>query len=143
LTDEFVELSLVVEQTLDILYNHEIASFNDADLFHHVIEFARKRDMPIILKTISSQLIVHTNTPSLSNPVNSRYRIAIDLGDPELIIAVMRSKVGRVLDEPAPLDAFTPLFPTKPLSLGESTLTAEDKQYLKEAGVFKLGSWPC
>ena len=50
LTDEYVEHSQVVEATLDILYNSEITSFTDDNLYHHVIEFARKYDMSTIPK---------------------------------------------------------------------------------------------
>ena len=48
LTDTLVEMSLVVKAVLDILYDHEVISFKDNKLYHHVIEFARRYDMGII-----------------------------------------------------------------------------------------------
>ena len=137
LTDEFVELSLVVKATLDILYDHKITTFQDGNLYHHVIEFARKWDMPIVLETISTQLVVHANTASLSSYVNQMFRLAIDLGDCELITALMRAKEGNVwdvlLDQS---DTGSELFPVKPLSLGPPVLTPENEQYLIGGGVY-------
>jgi hypothetical protein len=143
LTDEFVELSLVVKAALDILYDHKVTSFKDGHLYHHVIEFARKWDMLIILETISARLVVHANTASLSSYVNEMFRLAIDLGDCELITALMRAKEGNVWDNlPEQSDTGSQLFPVKPLSLGPPVLTPENEQYLKGGGVYRLGSWP-
>jgi hypothetical protein len=79
LTDEFVEHSLVIKATLDILYDQEITSFKDDKPYHHVIEFARKYDMSSILKTISNQLRVHATSPDKAHCLRL-LRIAIDLG---------------------------------------------------------------
>ena len=71
------------------------------------------------------------------------FRLAIDLGDCELITALMRAKEGNIWDVlPEQSDNGTGLFPVKPLSLGPPVLTPENEQYLKGGGVYRLGSWP-
>jgi hypothetical protein len=100
LTDKPLELSLVVKATFDILYDREVASFKDANLYHQVIEFARKWDMPVILKTLSMQILVHTNSEGLDNCINQVFSLATDLGEPKLLTAIMRSKVGKAWGEP-------------------------------------------
>lgn len=100
LTDEFVEHSQVVEATLDILYNSEIASFKDDKLYHHVIEFARKYDMSTILKTISSQLRAHATSSDKGNTLRL-LRVAIDLGECDLITSIVRATCGHVWPKPS------------------------------------------
>ena len=95
LTDEFVEHSQVVEAALDILYNSEITSFKDDKLYHHVIEFARTYDMSTILKTISSQLRAHATSSDKGNTLRL-LRVAIDLGECDLITSIVRATCGHV-----------------------------------------------
>jgi hypothetical protein len=166
LTDEFVEHSLVVEATLDILYNSEITSFKEDRLYHHVIEFARKHDMPTILKTISNQLRVHATSPDKAHALRL-LRVAIDLGECDLITAMVRATSGHTWPKhPEPeLDfesirhrsrgkstpkPFKPpqcrdnssIFPEKNLTLLTPTTSAKSKEYIDGGKAFDLGAWP-
>ena len=144
LTDKPLELSLVVKATLDILYDREVASFKDANLYHQVIEFARKWDMPVILKTLLTQLLVHTNSEGLNSHINQFFSLATDLAEPKLLTAIMRSKVGRAWGDPIPNpeEGISRLFQEKSLSLGPPVLNEDTERCLKGAPCFKLGGWP-
>jgi hypothetical protein len=146
LTDKPLELSLVVKATLDILYDREVVSFKDANLYHQVIEFGRKWDMPVILKTLSMQILVHTNSEGLNSHINQFFSLATDLAEPKLLTAIMRSKVGRTWGGPAPNpeEGISRLFHQKSLShsLGPPVLNDDAERWLKGAPCFKLGGWP-
>jgi len=80
MTDPHVELSIVIKATLDILYDREVHSFSDDSLYQHVLEFARKWDMPIIIRTILKELRVHATSSKMDTTVNSMFRLALDIG---------------------------------------------------------------
>jgi hypothetical protein len=164
LTDEFVEHSLVIKATLDVLYDQEITSFKDDKLYHHVIEFARKYDMSSILKTISNQLRVHATSPDKAHCLRL-LRIAIDLGECDLMTAIVRATCGHVWPtyekpDPSPFQFGlgrrsdtkpTPLpkkrddrsiFPTKGLSLPSPNVSTASKEYIEGGKAFDLGTWP-
>jgi hypothetical protein len=162
LTDEFVEHSLVIKATL---YDQEITSFKDDKLFHHVIEFARKYDISSILKTISNQLRVHATSPDKAHCLRL-LRIAIDLGECDLMTAIVRATCGHVWPtyEKPELSPFqfelgrrrsnskrTPLpktredqsiFPPKSLSLPPPNVSTASKEYIEGGKAFDLGTWP-
>jgi hypothetical protein len=144
LTDTFVELSLVIWAVLDILYDQEVITFGDENLYHHVIEFARKYDMGIILKTISKEIRVHATSPDKGHDVLGLFRIAIDLGDYELMAAIVRAKgsyawplLGK--DQVPELGS---LFPSKNLTLPKTLIFGSAKEYVPGAKAFDLGGWP-
>ena len=169
LTDEFVEHSQVVEATLDILYDGDIKSFADDKLYHHVIEFARKYDIPIILKTISNQLRVHATLPDKSHCLRL-LRVAIDLGECDLMTAIVRATCGHVWPKITESDdddffsssslfnrisarphessgptinrEFESLFPAKKLDPSPPILSKASKEYITGGKAFDLGSWP-
>lgn len=165
LTDEFVEHSQVIEATLDILYNSEIKSFKDDKLYHQVIEFARKYEMPTILKSISNQLRVHATSPDKAHALRL-LRVAIDLGECELITAIVRATCGHVWPDDPKAGLFSvgilekqgkekkqpwvppqlrdtgSIFPQKILSLPPPNVSTKAKEYIQGGKAFDLGSWP-
>jgi hypothetical protein len=144
LTDTFVEMSLVVKAALDILYDQEVVSFKDDRLYHHVIEFARKYDMGIILKTISKEIRVHATSLDKSHHVLRLFRVAIDLGEYELITAIVRAKGNYAWPKPVKdqIPELGSLFPSKTLSLPKPFITGSAKEYVPGAKAFDLGGWP-
>jgi len=145
LTDSSVELSVVIWTVLDILYDQEVISFHDDKLYHHVIEFARKYDMGIILKTISKEIRVHATSPDKGHDVLGLFLIAINLGDYELIAAIVRAKGSHAWpllakkDRESELNA---LFPSSNLTLPKPLITGSTKEYVPGAKAFDLGGWP-
>jgi len=145
LTDTFVEVSLVVKAVLDILYDQEVISFNDDKLYHHVLEFARKYDMAIILKTISKEIRVHATSPDKGHDVLGLFRVAIDLGDYELMAAIVRAKgsyAWPLLADKDQVPELGSLFPSKNLTLPKPLITGSSKEYVPGAKAFDLGGWP-
>ena len=143
LTDEFVEMSPVVKAVLDILYDQEVSSFSDCRLYHHVIEFARKYDMAIVLKTISKEIRVHATSPGRGH-ILRLFRIAIDLGDYDLMTAVYKSNGSHAWPKHVNtgLTKSVSLFPDKHLTLPEPLIQGFTKEYVPRAKAFELGGWP-
>ena len=144
LTDTFVELSLVVKAVLDILYDQEMISFKDDKLYHHVIEFARKYDMGIILKTISKEVRVHATSPDKGHDVLGLFRVAIDLGDYDLMAAIVRAKGSYAWPKSTKdqVPELGSLFPSKNLALPKPLITGSSKEYVPGAKAFDIGGWP-
>jgi hypothetical protein len=147
LTDEFVEYSLVIQATLGLLYDREVACFKDDKLYHHVIEFARKYDMAIILKTISKELRVHATSPEKGVHVLQFLRLAIDLGGCDLITAIIRAKSThtwpqRARDPSTSKCGGHSIFPQRTLTLPEPVLTDLTQEFIPTPKPFDLGSWP-
>jgi hypothetical protein len=145
LSDPHVELSIVIKATLDILYGHEIDSFTDDKLYHHVIEFSRKWDMPIIIRTIIKELHVHASTSKTDTTAGRLFRLAIDVGDHD-VIAVMiergHDKGWPGIDGTLKSRISDGLLPIRNLTLAEPFLDDEAQRYLKLSPVFALGGWP-
>jgi hypothetical protein len=143
LSDPHVEHSIVIRATLDILYDHEIESFMDDKLYHHVIEFAQKWDMPIISRTIVTEFRSHANTPKMFSTINPMFRLSVDIGDHDLIAAMVRSCHGNkwLAAGVEPADS-SPHLPPLKLALDDPIVNFEAERYLKGAPVFHLGGWP-
>jgi len=147
LTDNYVEHSLVVHAILDIIYDREILSFKDDNIYHYVIEFARKWDIPTVLRTISKELLVHTHSLNMEKHLIKHLRLALDLGESDLITTIIKSQKrqtwmaagsgGFDLEENDALP-LPPKFPTLPIP----TLNGTTRQYLEGAQAFDLGGWP-
>lgn len=145
MTDPHVELSIVIKAALDILYDHEVCSFRDDTLYHHVVEFARKWDIPIIIKTIIKELHVHASTSRTDTTAGRMFRLAIDVGDHD-VIALMVER-GHDVGWPSTEGTHKPrtsdgLLPIRNLTLEEPILNFEARRYLKLSPVFPLGGWP-
>jgi hypothetical protein len=148
LTDPHVELGDVVEATLDILYDHDIPFIDQETLYHHVIDFARKWDMSIILSRISKQLRLHTISEEKGGRPLRLLRLAINLGDNEVIATIIKSSVqhawpaGGHGTRDAGSETGTGNLPWKSPTLPKPKLTGVTQDYLKGAPIFELGSWP-
>lgn len=144
LTDPRMEVSVVVEATLDILYNHEIVSFGNDMEYCCVVDFARKWDMASVLKTISIQLRLHSISPENGNRPLRLLRIAIALGETEPIATIIRSSCGKTW--PAASGRVEKQqgenLPYRPPSLPKPTLSDGTRGFLKGAPIFDLGGWP-
>jgi hypothetical protein len=144
LTDKRIEHSLVVEATLDILYNHEIISFANDMAYCCVVDFARKWDMAIVLKTISMQLRLHCITPQSGNRPLGLLRIAIALGETEPITTIIRYSCGKTWPAASGRSERQQgdHLPYKPPSLPRPMLSDGTSGFLKGAPIFDLGGWP-
>jgi hypothetical protein len=150
LSDEHVELSIVIKATLDILYDHEVPSFKDTKLYHHVIEFARKWDMPIVINTILKEMRIHASISKTDETMttNSMFSLAVDIGDHDVITFMVECGHGmgwasiEGQDEHEPSTKLSSRrLPNRKLTLGEPTLNFEARRYLKLAPVYSLGGW--
>jgi hypothetical protein len=86
LSDPHVEHSVVVKAALDIIYDRELDTSNIDKLrkvYMHVIEFARKWDIPSILKTIKTA--IRANSHPKDSHSSTLFSLAVELGDHDLI----------------------------------------------------------
>jgi len=148
LTDEFVEHSKVIKATLDILYDREVTSFRNERLYQHVIEFARKWEIPVVLKTISKELRLQANYPKAFKLIIRMFRLAINLGEHDVIIAVIKAWSGKSwgtntssssTSDSIPDNSF---FPATTPTLPEPTIEGALLKYIEGAPIFELGGWP-
>jgi hypothetical protein len=146
LTDPHVELGIVIEATLDILYDHDIPFIDQETLYHHVTDFARKWDMSIILSKLSKQLRLHAISEELGGRPLRLLRLAINLGDNEVIATIIQSSAqhGWPSGGHGKRDSGsgTGGLPWKSPTLPKPIITGVCADFLKGAPIFELGSWP-
>ena len=87
LTDERLENSLVIKKILDIIYNLDIGKLKkDQDMFvlRYVIDFAKKWEMEIVIKTIEKEMWRRVDSRSEKPHLFRHFLIALALGDHKL-----------------------------------------------------------
>jgi len=143
MTDPHVELSIVIKATLDILYDREVHSFSDDSLYQHVLEFARKWDMPIIIKTILKELRVHATSSKMDTTINSMFRLTLDIGDHDAIVSLVKACQGRVWTNRLDTSSGDSRFRSRrKLIFDQPSYNNETERYLKGSSFYESGSWP-
>ena len=147
LTDQFVEHSQVIKVTLNILYHRGITSFRNERLYQHVIEFARKWEIPVVLETISKELRLQANYPKAFKLIIRMFRLSINLGEHDVIIAVIKAWSGKSWGtNTSPSNSTNKpdhtFFPATTPTLPEPTIEGALLKYIEGAPIFELGGWP-
>jgi hypothetical protein len=143
LSDDTLESSVVLKAAFDILYDREVESFRNERLYRLVIEFARKWDIPAILKTISKEIRCHvSDSRSLSSPTRL-FRLAVDLGDINLMTTIVEAKhndtfgAGKPTPEPE-----QDRLPRRKLNMPKPSNSGVHQEYIAGGRKFDPGAWP-
>lgn len=94
LTDDRLENSKVVKRVLDIVYNLDIGkqkTDQDMYLLRYVIDFAKKWEMEIVIKTIQREMWRRIDSKSGNPDLFRHFLIALALGDTKLATSCYKS----------------------------------------------------
>jgi hypothetical protein len=148
LSDPHVEHGIVVKAALDIIYDRELDTSNIDKLrkvYIHVIEFARKWDIPSILRTIKTAIRASSH-PKDSHSF-SLFTLAVELGDHDLISITTNLLINRSWsskDSSDPTSAEIKALPVKELTFKDPTCAGSFDSplaYIKGAQSGDIGGW--
>jgi len=139
LSHQYVEHSLVVKAALDIIYDREIASFDECNTLLYVIEFARKWDISVINKVMMKEVQLQC---SVSKHLFTMFFIAIELADHDTIATVvkmMSTGYWGDVDIRTPLDSN--ILPYGSINMLEPCPEALECAIVRGTSIGDLGGW--
>lgn len=148
LSDPQVDHSVVVKASLDIIYDGEVNTDNidkSRKVYLHVIEFARKWDIPLILRTL--KIAIRANSHPKDSHSFSLFTLAVELGDHDLISITTNLMINRNWSSKESSDTTLPeikALPVKELTFKNPTCASGSGSpltYIKGASSGDIAGW--
>jgi len=148
LSDPHVDHSVVVKASLDIIYDREVNTSTidkSRKVYLHVIEFARKWDIPLILKTLKTA--IRANSHPKDSHSFSLFTLAVELGDHDLISITFNLMINRNWSSKDSADTTSPeikALPVEELTFKNPTCASGSGSpltYIKGASSGDIAGW--